>query len=293
MTSPDGGSPDGSLAAGLFASWQARTQADEKSHLTAEPLQAWEGAQNALHGARQQQYQAAAELEDGQNALAGRIDLLGQASGHACAVMGHTWTVPHSTWVTLPFGTPLGPPKNAAVQSTAATNGMLVLKAGGLWRVDAHVCVEGYTQNTTIIPVIYPPYFIVQTTYNPIDPVYLLEVLDAQGNLLTAKQFHAVTGIGLDYAGGIVPINHPHSSHFQHTFVIEHMPPPNDPSAPDHWVYVRVSLRYEPYNVGMLAFATCKAHGGTRRSSLTASRWSRDVSNLNYAATVPDGGDLT
>lgn len=292
MTAPDGGIPDGSLAPGLFAAAQAKTLEDFQAEITAMPREVWQLAQDAWKGTCQQQQMFIADMQDGQNALRSRVELLNQVSGHACAVMGNTWSVPHSTWVKLPFTTQLGPVKNAAVQSTASTNGVLVLKAGGLWRVDAHVCVEGYTQNSTVMPVIYPPYFIIQTTYNPIDPEYLLEVLDAQGNLLTAKRFNAITGIGLDYSGGIVPINHPHSSHFQHTFVIEDMPPPDDPSAPDHWVYVRVSLRYEPYNVGMLALATCKAHGGTRRSSLTASRWSRDISHLNYSPTVPDGGDL-
>lgn len=49
MTSPDGSSPAGSLATGLFASWQAQTEGDAKSAMNGAPLNAWGGAQDRFH----------------------------------------------------------------------------------------------------------------------------------------------------------------------------------------------------------------------------------------------------
>lgn len=227
-----------------------------------------------------------ADHYDGQNQLKNRMDLIRDASGYGSAFMGMNWEVPASKWVVVPYDTQLGPIKGLSV-----ANDGLVLKKGGLWRIDAHPTVSGYTQNQTILPIISPPYFYVLITYNPILPTYLLEVVNADGSLYTSRMYHAVANMAHEVSG-LNAVNHPQSSAFSHTFVLDNMPAADSPDAPQHWKTVRLSMRYDPVNAGLLNIAYCTIKGGTKRSALIASRWSRDVENINYSPTVPDGGRL-
>ncbi|WP_032380946.1 hypothetical protein [Rhodococcoides fascians] len=230
-----------------------------------------------------------ATLADGQNNFAHRLDLLDNAAGHVSAVMGMNWMIPHNKWVVLPFDNQIGPAKKAAVVKPSANSGWLALKAGGLWRVDAHVTVSGYTSNVTYLPVIYPPYFVAINTYSPIKPVFLLEVMTPAGKLLTSRRFDAVTPVAVEQQG-FVGVNFPNSSAFSHTFVVEEIAPD---APPEQWVWVRLSMSYTIVADGTFSFAECQVKGGTKLSSLIASRWSKDAVNAIDAPTVPDGGTLT
>ncbi|MBP2211069.1 hypothetical protein JOJ87_001413 [Rhodococcus ruber] len=130
------------------------------------------------------------------------------------------------------------------------------------------------------------------TRYNPIVPTYLLEVVNSTGTVLTSRRFDAVSGVAPNQMTQEA-VNKPVSTSFSHTFVLEDMPPEDDPTAPEHWAYVRLSMRWYPVWSGTFGGAVCKALGGTKLTSMTASRWSRDVANTNQPATVPDGGTLT
>lgn len=224
---------------------------------------------------------------DGQNQLKNRTDLLNNVSGYGSAFMGYNWDVPHSRWVVMPFDTQLGPVKGVAVDG-----GNLVLKKGGLWRVDAHATSTGYTLNQTIIPLPNPPFFMVKTEYNPIIPQYILEVLNADGSVFTQRKFDSVPNMSFAASGLVGGVNAPASAAFSHTFVLPNMPPESDPAAAESWKRVRVVMSYQPVNAGQLNYAYCTLKGGTMRSSLIASRWSRDTTNQNLQPTVPDGGNL-
>lgn len=86
-----------------------------------------------------------AEHFDGQNALRARMDLLREVSGYGAAFMGMNWAVPTEKWVVMPFDTGLGPAKGVEVK-----DGGLVLKKGGLWRIDLHGTSQGYTECMTM-----------------------------------------------------------------------------------------------------------------------------------------------
>ena len=49
VTAPDGNSPAGSLATGLFTAWQATTEEQAKSNAAAGVIDAWQAAQDAQH----------------------------------------------------------------------------------------------------------------------------------------------------------------------------------------------------------------------------------------------------
>lgn len=228
---------------------------------------------------------------DGQNALQGRLDLLQGTSGYATAFMSKSWDVPHSKWCVLPFDSQLGPVKGAGVVRPEPNSGWLALKSGGLWRVDAHVTIAGYTLNQQIIGTSTPPYFTVFTTYNPIAPTLLIEVFNGAGVLLTARHADALPNVAAYGASLFTVLNNPSTVAFNHTFVLDNFDA-GGPNGSSEWIYVRVSLKYEPVDGVHFNTATCKAFGGTAWSGLTASRWSRDSTNNIVAPVVPDGGVL-
>ncbi|KAA0016756.1 hypothetical protein [Antrihabitans cavernicola] len=288
MTTPGGVAPGGAhQQGGKFG--QDETEASARQKITQPTRDVWQIVQDAWKGRFEDQGAVLADQKDGQVALNGRLDLLQATAGHACAFMSHTYTVPPSTVVRIPFNTQLGPMKKAGVDTSA---GRLVLKAGGLWRVDSQTCIEGYTLNQTIIPTSTAPFFTVITTYDAIVPHYVIQVMRADGSILSSRVFDGVTGVSMG-ASGFSAVAAPNSSHFSHTFVLDNMPPEDDPSAPEHWVYVQVSMIYTPVATGTFSNAFCTLNGGTKRSALTASRWSRDVANIVNAPTVPDGGAIT
>ncbi|QIS05942.1 hypothetical protein F5X71_29785 [Nocardia brasiliensis] len=287
MTTPNLPAPDSAYVVGeKFA--REHTAATVKDTI-ANPARA--GLDKAVDGwgqFRRKQAVTWADHFDGQTSLRNRADLIKAASGHCSAFMGYNWDVPPSKWVVAPFDTALGPTKRAVVDP--ATNG-IVLKAGGLWRVDVHATMSGYTMNQTIIPIISPPYFTVVTTYNPILPQYNIEIVNADGTLYTARRFHAVANMSFEQSG-LGGVNYPQSSAFSHTFVLDNMPTEDDPAAPNHWKTVRLGIAYTPVNNGTFNSAYCSIRGGTRLSSMIASRWARNVENINYRPEVPAGGTL-
>ncbi|OZD23810.1 hypothetical protein CH253_08075 [Rhodococcus sp. 06-156-3C] len=228
---------------------------------------------------------------DGQNALQSRTDLLDDSNGYATAFMSKNWNIPHNRWVVLPFDSVLGPVRNAQVVRPESNSGWLALKAGGLWRVDAHVTVSGYTTNVTWMPL-FPSGGYLHTTYDPIRPQFMLEVMNSAGELLTARQFDKLPNVSTYTADSFNMLNHPSTISFNHTFVLDNMRSGGFDAS--EWVYARLSMKFAAVGSWLtLAGTVCTAQGGTARSALTASRWSRDAVNNVVAPEVPDGGDLT
>jgi hypothetical protein len=241
---------------------------------------------------RQRQTVTRAELSDGQNSLKGRLDLLSDVSAYGSAVMGYNWEIPHSTWSILPFETQLGPVKGVEVSAPEPGKGFLTLKKGGLWRVDTLLCVEGYSVGVWFSINPLTGFLETHYSYSPIFPTLMLEIVNAQGELISATQFDMVADLTINNPTYLETSNAPRSAAFSKTFVLQNMPDESDPAAPDHWVQVRVAIRYTPIYLGAINATVCKVLGGTKRSALSATRWSRDATHINYADEVPDGGDL-
>lgn len=292
MTSPDGALPAGSLAPGLFAERQAMDADEAKAQMTAQPIDSYVNAQDIWKAFCRRERKTAAELKDGQLALRGRTELLSQVSAYGAAVMAYNWNIPYSTWCVLPFDTQLGPVKGVQVSTPASETGYLTLKRGGLWRVDAMTAVQGHSVGAwfTINPL--TNLLEVHYSYSPIFPTLMLEVVNARGQLISATQCDMVSDLTVNSQIYLETNNAPRSAAFSKTFVLPDMPPENAPDASDHWVHVRLAIRYEPIHLGMISETSCKVLGGTARSALTATRWSRDATHINYADEVPDGGDL-
>ncbi|RBO87951.1 hypothetical protein DFR74_110207 [Nocardia puris] len=173
-----------------------------------------------------------------------------------------------------------------------AADGRIVLKSGGLWRIDAHATLSGYTLNQMVVPIPTPPYFTVVTTYDPIAPKFWIEVVTSRGEFLTVRACDSLPNVATYAAGLAQVVANPFSTTFTHTFVLDEMPAEADPAAPDHWAYARLTMRYDPINTAHFADARCTVTGGTASSALVACRWSRDVHHRHYVPDVPDGGDL-
>lgn len=288
MTTPAGGAPDGAYVVGDNYG-QDVTEQSAKTAMTSMPVGAFEISQEIWKAACSEKRNQVAPLKDGQFALNGRIDLLEQASGYGSAVMRYTWNLPYNRWINLPFDVQLGPVKGVEIATPEPETGFLVLKKGGLWRIDTHQSVMGYAislswymMNGILIPI---------QTNHPIYPKFRIEVWNAFDELITARQFAMVSDQVFVQEDG-KQINAPKSGAFSHTFVLPDMPPEDDPDAPNHWVKVKVAAQYQAVFAGMVNDAMCWVYGGTGRSSLIASRWSPDVANVNYVPEVPDGGDL-
>ncbi|WP_418346226.1 hypothetical protein [Rhodococcus pyridinivorans] len=293
MTTPGESAPDGAWQYGTsFGQGMDEASVMEATTGAARANLLEAVSKYALH--LQQQNATRADLMDGQNGLKPRVELLSDVSGYGTAVMGYNWDLPHSTWCVIPFDTQLGPTKGVSVVAPQMGSGYLTLKRGGLWRVDAQFAVTGMSIGLTYFWSGGAPgqgVLLPMNTYSPIFPKVMFEVLDATGNLISAQQFDMVSDLQLN-AQGLGYQNAPRSGAFSKTFVVEEMPGEDDPAAPDHWVHVRMSIRYSPIYTGQLNATTCKVLGGTKYSALSATRWSRDASHINYADEVPDGGDL-
>lgn len=268
------------------------TENDAKAQMTAEPISSYISAQDIWKAACQRQRKTLADVKDGQNALRGRLDLLDQVSAYGAAVMSYNWEIPYSRWCVLPFDTQLGPAKGVAVSTPGPETGFLTLKRGGLWRVDTVLAVQG--QSTGIWFQVNPLTGFLETyfSYSPIFPKVMIEVVDSQGNLISATQYDMVADLTVNRVTFVPEVSAPRSAAFSKTFVLPEMPDEDDPDAPAHWVNVRLSIRYEPIYTGAISETVCKILGGTVQSALTATRWSRDSTHITYADEVPDGGDL-
>lgn len=287
MTTPGQNAPDGAYAIGSRYG-QDRTEENIRSQIKAPPINAWQYAQDVIKEWCMVERKSLADHKDGQHNIRDRMDLLNQNDGYGCAFMGFNWGVGHSQWVVLPFDEQLGPMKHVQVtEPIPGESGFLTLKAGGLWRIDTHICVTGYN-----IEYVYTGNALFPYNY-PLEPTLMLEVVSASGSLITAMQYDMVTDLTeSDSVLYGTQINAPRSAAFSKTFVLPDMPPEDDPLAADHWVHVRLSLRYSPVGPEGYRESNCKVLGGTKLSSLIATRWSKDVANVVVADVVPDGGDL-
>ncbi len=289
MTTPGGSAPDGAWVVG--SSYGSDLTEDSiRNTVTQSPIGAWEIAQDMWKYMCQEQRKTAADLKDGQNGIKHRLDLLSDVSAYGAAVMGYNWNIPTNRWIVLPFETQLGPAKYVSIDTNGPETGFLTLKRGGLWRVDTQIAVEGFStgiwyfnNGSIIVPIV---------TYTPLVPKLMLEIVNAQGVLVSAQQYDLMSDVAFREDSFFA--NAPRSAAFSKTFVVPHMPPEDDPEAPNHWYRVRLAIRNDPvYDpASTVRASTCTVKGGTKYSALTATLWSKDVANVNYADAVPDGGDL-
>lgn len=293
MTAPNGSSPDVAYVWGEGSSFgQDVTEESAMNAMRTSPISPWEVAQQMWKQSCSDQRATLADLRDGQNGLRDRLDLLDEVSGYGAAVMGYNWSIPASTWVVLPFETQLGPAKHVSVDTDGPDSGFLTLKRGGLWRVDTQLAAQGYSTSqwfwwngSILLPMV---------TYSLLTPKIMIEVVDAQGELISAQQYNMVVDFAANSSSLFDLSNAPLCASFSKTFVIPNMPDEDAEGAEDHWVRVRVSIRNDPvYNpLGTINSTWCSVLGGTQRSALTATRWSRDATNIDYADVVSDGGNL-
>ncbi len=236
---------------------------------------------------RQKQFDTSVDHEDGQNSIRDRIEFLRNVSGYASSYMTRNWKVPQKKWVIVPFPGQVGPAKNAVIDSVA---GRLVLKAGGVWQV--YLVANDWSYNWYYTPgfnnggISIPGY----TTYYACAVAYVIEVVSAQGELLGSCRFDAQT------AGGVksVDVNRTKAGSvaFTCTVTLDDMPPPDAPGASNHWAYVRVSMYVEPRQTLLSGFSSA-IYGGTKKSALTAIRWTHESADTVNVPTVPDGGTVT
>lgn len=131
MTAPDGSSPDGSLAVGLFAARQAKTAEEAKAEAVGGALGGFGHAQESWWGLESDVSDLADEITDGQLDLEERIDLLEGVHGYCNLFMSKNWNVASQTKVQLPFDVQLGP----NIGAEPFSNG-IKLATKGLWRAD-------------------------------------------------------------------------------------------------------------------------------------------------------------
>lgn len=291
MTSPNSPSPDVAYVWGEGSSFgQDVTEQSAMTAMRTSPISPWEVAQTSWKQACAEKRSELAVLRDGQLHLSGRMDLLDRVSGYAACVMSHSWNIPHSRWIVLPYDTQLGPSKAVEVSTPNPETGFLTLKRGGLWRLDTHITVSGfaiglnfYLQNG--VPVFY-------NTYSPVYPRVLIELVDSSGNLISATDGSIVTTLANNAETAAGWLEAPRSLAFSKTFVLPDMPPEDDEGASDHWVKARISIHYVPIYLGVLSSTTCKVHGGTGLSSFSANLWTRESGNLDFDDEVDHGGNL-
>lgn len=285
MTVPSGSYPNGTLTQDL-SPLNGLDEASWKANLRANKLSGFDAAHAIFSGKRQQYLSQLADMQDGQLGLNDRTDLLAEISGYGCAVMGRNWVVPaDSPAVVVPFDRQVGPAKHVASVSEDMYHGRLCLKQGGLWRVDAMMTMEYRSYTSVWINVALTQYYD-----KTVVPVYTLEVVDAAGNLFSAKTFQGTAPYTNAVTYNQAPPLRRQSGAFSHTFVLPEMLPDDDPAAPGQWFYVRLSAKWSK---GGGVTSSGKFIGGTASSGLYASRWSLDADHINYADTVPDGGTLS
>lgn len=287
MTTPNGNAPDGAYVIGSRYG-QDRDESNIRSTIKAPPINAWQHAQDVIKEWCMVEKATMADHKDGQNAIRDRMDLLNQNDGYGCAFMGYNWNIGHSQWIVIPFDEQLGPMKKAQVSKPVPESGFLTLKAGGLWRIDTHIAITGYSVWYLYVDPGWLPY------YEPIYPTLMLEVVAADGSLISATEYNMVSDLTQSQAIYATDVNAPRSAAFTKTLVLDDMPDEAAAGASDHWVNVRLSIKFlpGPNFGGPFSAAYCKILGGTKLSSLIATRWSKDVVNAIVAPVVPDGGNL-
>lgn len=292
MSTPGQPGPDGAWQLGSGFG-QGEDEDSVRAAITTAPRAELMKAVGGFDLFRQKQFDTAVDHTDGQNSIRDRIEYLANTSGYASAYMDLNWQVPRAKWVRVPFPSPLGPQKRGGVD---AAGGQLVLKAGGLWQI--WVVMNDWSYNwyyTPPVPVggwpnggwLIPGY----TTYYACAVAYLLEVVSADGTLLASERFDAQSAGSV--ASRDVNATRPGSSAFECSVVLEDMPDEDDPTAPAHWAYVRVAMYVDVRGAGLFSGFSSSVYGGTKKSSLLAIRWSRDVANVVHVPTVDDGGILT
>lgn len=289
MTTPGQSAPDGAWQYGdsMGQDMAGMSEAEVIDVATAAPRLDLVRAVNGFNAMQTSLLSSAADMTDGQRNLRNRIELLEGITAHGSSVMSKNWTIDVlNTWKTLPFDTQLGPATRVGFTSNA-----LVLKGGGVWRVDAHIAASGYTIGLRIRTNPVTGFFEAYNIYREMKPAYMLEIRDAAGTLLSARSFDATpeafyTEYGLPGNG----LTGPYSTHYQTTFVIDRPDDTTDDASA--WVYVRLLARIEPSPSGILSSVIGNILGGTQMCGLTAVRWSVDTEHLAHAPTVPDGGEL-
>lgn len=103
MSAPDGESPEGSLAVGLFAAWQATTEQQAKDNAKAGVISAWQGAQDVQNIEVRQRIDGAYDAIVVVEGSAGEAVTTAQAAANAAAAAGakadiayenaHYWSV--------------------------------------------------------------------------------------------------------------------------------------------------------------------------------------------------------
>lgn len=134
MSSPNGESPAGSLAAGLFTAWQAQSEDEQRALLKIPTLGKWENAEELWWEQEGDIHRRLDDFADYQLGMTDRQDLLEGVSGYCNLFMGRNWRVRGGSRITLPFDTLLGPPKGATPDA-----GGIRLGGKGLWRADCQV----------------------------------------------------------------------------------------------------------------------------------------------------------
>ena len=287
MTNPGGEAPEGTVGADL-APITGITKESWRFALD-QHIEPWRGAQASLNTAMGTVQSNISDFADGQLALNNRTDLLKQVSGYATVFLGRNWDLPPNAPVVLPFNRQLGPLKNTGVNEADG----IILKAKGLWRVEAHMTLKSsvmYTQVTYStgpfgIPIpVFTPY------YMPVGTRFRIEVIRlGDGQLLSVTTYNTMPDGRMGQPG----LTAPQSSAFNHTFVVD-----IDPDDGNTWCLVRLAALAVPgpatlgHWEGTPAVFVCKAYGGTALSSLTAARWSVDTDHDEFLPDAPDGGTL-
>lgn len=289
MTTPGQNAPDGAWEYGDTMG-QDMTGMDAQDVIdiqTAAPRMNLVNAVSGFGALRSMQQSSAADLTDGQNSLKNRLELLDGITAHGTSVMSKNWNVEMlNAWKTLPFDTQVGPSTRVGLTANS-----LVLKGGGLWRVDVHANVSGYTIGLGFRTNPVTGFFESYNMFREIKPAYMIEIRNAAGELLSARSFDATPPpFYTEYAPPSQGLTGPYTTNYTATFVLDR--PDDTTEAPDAWVFVRLLARIEPSPSGVLSGTLATFHGGTQMCGLTAVRWSVDTDHLAHEPTVPDGGEI-
>lgn len=289
MTFPTGDAPTVALKEGSRYG-QDETEDGIRSKIGGPVRKSYQGAQDAFKGMLGNVRVDLDQTASVGSGMSDRIDLLEATSGYASAFMSKSYrlTDEQNYWSVLPFDTQVGPAKGAAVVTSGSGTGWIRVNSGGLWRADLHATTAGFTQTQTIYPTPAPPYFTVMNAAQPIVVQFMIMVVDDQGQLITSRLMETVSNSPKGSFAAPLPESSaaPVSTAFSHTFVLDRIERTGKP------VFVRASIAWRGTTGGTVNTAFCSIRGGSLKSSLTVSRWSQDVSHVNYAPSVPDGGTL-
>lgn len=280
MTTPGAVEPDGAYVIGDPEYGQDVTEESMKQSVEAQARADLETAAEKYGNAKGRLGATRANWYDGQNAFKDRLDLLEDIQGYGSSFMQYNWDVPENVWVVVPYEGQIGPAKRVSINP----EGELVLKAGGLWRADSLACVQGYSISLEMYYINGYPVFY--NYYNPIVASNMLEVIAPDETIFTAKYYTNTTGVPVN---SMTPqgIDSPVTYSFNNTFVI----PEVDENDPATWYRVRLSMKWNGvYRPAAVQDSYCRVLGGTAKSGLTVTRWSRDTDHMNYVHEAPDGG---